>query len=77
MLIHTFGAYFGLAVSFMLYNKKASDHPHNSSIYHSDLFAMIGTVACVAVSKLQTVAITIMQTCNHFTFRHPVIGWIQ
>ena len=42
MLIHTFGAYFGLAVSFMLYKKNAKDHPRNSTVYHSDLFAMIG-----------------------------------
>ena len=49
MLIHTFGAYFGLAVSVMLYNKKATDHPHNSSTYHSDLFAMIGTAECISV----------------------------
>lgn len=44
MLIHTFGAYFGIAVSFALYKKKAWDHPKNSSVYHSDLFAMIGTL---------------------------------
>ena len=42
MLIHTFGAYFGLACSMMLYRRKASDHPRNSSVYHSDMFAMIG-----------------------------------
>ena len=42
MLIHTFGAYFGLAASAMLYRKKATDHPKNSSVYHSDMFAMIG-----------------------------------
>ena len=42
MLIHTFGAYFGLAVSVMLYRKKASDHPRNSATYRSDLFSMIG-----------------------------------
>ena len=42
MLIHTFGAYFGLAVSFVLYKKNAKDHPQNSTVYHSDLFAMIG-----------------------------------
>ena len=42
MLIHTFGAYFGLAVSFVLYRKNAKDHPRNSSRYDSDLFAMIG-----------------------------------
>ena len=49
MIIHTFGAYFGLAVSFVLYRKKATDHPRNSSSYHSDLFSMIGKVASVCV----------------------------
>lgn len=42
MLIHTFGAYFGLGVSVMLYRRKANSHPKNSTVYHSDLFAMIG-----------------------------------
>ena len=42
MLIHTFGAYFGLGVSLMMYKKKAVDHVRNSTVYHSDLFAMIG-----------------------------------
>lgn len=42
MLIHTFGAYFGLAVSLVLYDKKAEDNDKNSSSYHSDLFSMIG-----------------------------------
>ncbi len=42
MIIHSFGAYFGLACSIMLYQSKAKDHPRNSSVYHSDLFAMIG-----------------------------------
>ena len=45
MIIHTFGAYFGLGVSFMLYNKAAKEHERNSHVYHSDLFAMIGTAA--------------------------------
>ena len=49
MLIHTFGAYFGLAVSVILYHKKATNHPRNSSSYHSDLFAMIGKALCVCV----------------------------
>lgn len=47
MLIHTFGAYFGLGVSVMLYRKKASNHPKNSTVYHSDLFAMIGKCYCI------------------------------
>lgn len=43
MTIHTFGAYFGLMVTRILYRPnldKSKDK--NSSVYHSDLFAMIG-----------------------------------
>uniref|UniRef100_A0A7N8XAX2 Rh family B glycoprotein n=1 Tax=Mastacembelus armatus TaxID=205130 RepID=A0A7N8XAX2_9TELE len=45
MTIHTFGAYFGLVVTRILYRPnldKSKDR--NSSVYHSDLFAMIGTL---------------------------------
>ena len=42
MLIHTFGAYFGIAASLVLFHQKARDHSRNSSVYHSDLFSMIG-----------------------------------
>ena len=42
MLIHTFGAYFGLACSVWLHPKKAIDHSRYDSVYHSDIFAMIG-----------------------------------
>jgi ammonium transporter Rh len=44
MVIHAFGAYFGLAASYVLTPKKAFDHPKNASSYNSDMFAMIGTV---------------------------------
>ncbi|XP_060119291.1 ammonium transporter Rh type A [Heteronotia binoei] len=45
MTIHAFGAYFGLAVSFLLYRpglKKG--HENKGSSYNSDMFAMIGTL---------------------------------
>lgn len=42
IIIHTFGAYFGLALSRVLYNQKSLDNPKEESVYHSDLFAMIG-----------------------------------
>ncbi|XP_064207689.1 ammonium transporter Rh type B [Anguilla rostrata] len=45
MTIHTFGAYFGLVVARVLYRPhldKSKDK--NGSVYHSDLFAMIGTI---------------------------------
>ncbi|XP_047487124.1 ammonium transporter Rh type B-like [Penaeus chinensis] len=43
MFVHAFGAYFGLAVSFVLYREDHSTEKEGSS-YRSDLFAMIGTV---------------------------------
>ncbi|XP_010642101.1 ammonium transporter Rh type B [Fukomys damarensis] len=45
MTIHTFGAYFGLVVSRVLYRPWLEKSKHRqSSTYHSDLFAMIGTI---------------------------------
>ena len=43
MVVHCFGAYFGLALSFML--RRPEDTNNNNkegSVYHSDIFAMIG-----------------------------------
>lgn len=45
MTIHTFGAYFGLMVTRVLYRPNLDkSKQRNSSVYHSDLFAMIGTI---------------------------------
>ncbi|XP_071959671.1 ammonium transporter Rh type B-B-like isoform X2 [Antedon mediterranea] len=44
MFIHTFGAYFGLTVARILYKKSAEDNDKEGSVYHSDLFSMIGTI---------------------------------
>lgn len=43
MTIHAFGAYFGLAVAGVLYRPGLRwEHKNEESVYHSDLFAMIG-----------------------------------
>ena len=43
MTIHAFRAYFGLAVAGILYRSGLKEkHPNEESVYHSDLFAMIG-----------------------------------
>ncbi|XP_053192567.1 ammonium transporter Rh type A [Scomber japonicus] len=45
MTIHAFGAYFGLAVARVLYRPGLRNgHENDGSVYHSDMFAMIGTV---------------------------------
>uniref|UniRef100_A0A8C8WGA2 Ammonium transporter Rh type A n=1 Tax=Panthera leo TaxID=9689 RepID=A0A8C8WGA2_PANLE len=45
MTIHAFGAYFGLAVAGILYQPSLrKGHEMEKSAYHSDLFAMIGTL---------------------------------
>ena len=42
MYIHAFGAYFGLAVARVLHNDKHEEAKGEGSVYHSDIFAMIG-----------------------------------
>lgn len=50
MTIHTFGAYFGLVLSRVLYRPQLEKSKHRqSSVYHSDLFAMIGEAGCGGV----------------------------
>ncbi|XP_006058262.3 ammonium transporter Rh type C [Bubalus kerabau] len=45
MTIHAFGAYFGLTVAWILYRPNLHhSKERQSSTYHSDLFAMIGTL---------------------------------
>jgi ammonium transporter Rh len=52
MVIHCFGAYFGLALSFVL--KRPADNAKEGSVYHSDIFAMIGKlIETVQVKKYE------------------------
>ncbi|KAG1938586.1 ammonium transporter Rh type C [Pimephales promelas] len=45
MVIHTFGAYYGLTISWILYRPLLSQSKnYQGSAYHSDVFAMIGTL---------------------------------
>ncbi|NWR32689.1 RHAG protein, partial [Tachuris rubrigastra] len=45
MTIHAFGAYFGLAATLVLYRPGLKNkHENDESTYHSDMFAMIGTL---------------------------------
>ncbi|XP_008310757.1 ammonium transporter Rh type C-like 2 [Cynoglossus semilaevis] len=45
MVIHMFGAYYGLAISWMLYRPNLDQSSRlQGSVYHSDVFAMIGTL---------------------------------
>ncbi|XP_061101288.1 ammonium transporter Rh type C [Conger conger] len=45
MVIHTFGGYYGLAVSWVLYRPNLDQSKRlQGSVYHSDVFAMVGTL---------------------------------
>ncbi|MEJ1270621.1 hypothetical protein NN561_001448 [Cricetulus griseus] len=53
MTIHTFGAYFGLTVTWILYRKNLEQSKQRqSSVYHSDLFAMIGGVGVGTAAEM-------------------------
>jgi ammonium transporter Rh len=42
--LHMFGAFFGLAFSRMVSPRGSTGNRHNAAVYHSDTFAMIGTI---------------------------------
>jgi len=42
IFVHAFGAYFGMAVARVLYKPSQTTSDKEESVYHSDLFAMIG-----------------------------------
>ncbi|XP_048829182.1 ammonium transporter Rh type C-like [Brienomyrus brachyistius] len=45
MIIHTFGAYYGLTISWVLYRPNLDQCKRlQGSVYHSDVFAMVGTL---------------------------------
>ncbi|XP_064651473.1 ammonium transporter Rh type A-like isoform X2 [Lineus longissimus] len=44
MYVHVFGAYFGIAVARVIYHGDVEKSQKEGSVYHSDVFAMIGTV---------------------------------
>lgn len=44
VIIHTFGAYFGLAVAWMIGKQSHRTHKDNSSVYHANIFSFIGTL---------------------------------
>lgn len=54
MYVHAFGAYFGLAVSFVIGLKnKPTENPLEGSSYQSDIFAMIGNFFQQSILKLK------------------------
>ncbi|RUS81585.1 hypothetical protein EGW08_010659, partial [Elysia chlorotica] len=44
MFVHAFGAYFGLAVSRVLHREDVEKSQKEGSVYHSDMFAVVGSV---------------------------------
>ena len=60
MVVHAFGAYFGLMVAWVLYSKETHEaEEKESSVYQSDMFAMIGEL----FARLE------------FQFLHKIVGW--
>merc|ERR1719473_2001222 len=44
MVIHSFGAYFGLAATWVLHTGDSQDHKDEAASYSSDLFSLTGTL---------------------------------
>lgn len=64
MTIHTFGAYFGLTVTRFLYRPNLEQSKDKEgSVYHSDLFAMIGESA-ITSAALVHVYHSVAESCS-------------
>ncbi|VDO85760.1 unnamed protein product, partial [Haemonchus placei] len=44
IVVHAFGAYFGLACARAFADDKQREHDNEGSVYHSDIYAMIGAI---------------------------------
>lgn len=62
MFVHIFGAYFGIACSRILYTKDVEESSKEGSVYHSDVFAMIGKFQSFIHHPLTT-------TSNRYLFK--------
>lgn len=61
MVIHAFGGYYGLAISWVLYRPNLHLSKRlNGSVYHSDMFAMIGE--CHIPSQFDTSVFSLCRT---------------
>uniref|UniRef100_A0A1I7VDU9 Ammonium_transp domain-containing protein n=1 Tax=Loa loa TaxID=7209 RepID=A0A1I7VDU9_LOALO len=65
MVIHCFGAYFGLAVAKVINKKEMISHQHEGSSYNSNIFAMIGTLFLWAFFPSFNSALAIPEDSRH------------
>lgn len=69
MVIHTFGAYYGLSISWVVYRPNLDKSKTlNGSVYHSDVFAMIGKSINLVINIGQLVCIIFC----YWTARHSM-----
>lgn len=68
MTIHTFGAYFGLVIARILYRAQLDkSRQREGSVYHSDLFAMIGAIYLWMFWPSFNSAVTTLGSAQHRT----------
>ncbi|XP_078064168.1 ammonium transporter Rh type B-A-like, partial [Mustelus asterias] len=68
MTIHTFGAYFGLTIARILYRAQLDkSRQREGSVYHSDLFAMIGAIYLWMFWPSFNSAVTTLGSAQHRT----------
>ncbi|VDP11171.1 unnamed protein product [Onchocerca flexuosa] len=65
MVIHCFGAYFGLAVAKVINKREMIAHQHEGSSYNSNIFAMIGTLFLWAFFPSFNSALAIPEDSRH------------
>ena len=64
IVIHTFGAYFGLAFSYMVGVPRPGEDAREESTYYSDVFSMVGKLHISKISILSVLFIFDLKLMN-------------
>ncbi|GMS78231.1 hypothetical protein PENTCL1PPCAC_406, partial [Pristionchus entomophagus] len=65
IVVHVFGAYFGIALSLAFARKTQRAHEHDASLYHTDMFAMLGTLFIFVNWPSLNAATTVTAEAHH------------
>lgn len=74
MVVHAFGAYFGMGLSKAISKKRQREHDNDGSAYHTDMFSMIGTVFLWVYWPSFNAAFTVTTDARHRAIVNTVLA---
>lgn len=73
IFVHAFGAYFGLAVARVTFHSDIETSTKEGSVYHSDMFSMIGAFLFLFRNKSNIVNNSVYSVNSYLSIRQVVL----